>query len=226
MTIVPAFVKYKKFITAILIILIIASLWLISYHYLSFKEVKQCTLHLYGFSEKHTFITATAILIIHILSMILSLPTKALFTIVAGALLGTIKGSAITLAGVISGTSVLFFAMRNFTKEKKNRWKIKPLADKVNNQPFLTIMGLRLIPTLPYGPITVAAALTQIKYKHFIAGSIAGDLPIVVLYAIAGNRLAALTNASDALSPSTAAIFAAAGILIIAGAIVPLKKQN
>ncbi len=84
--------------------------------------------------------------------------------------------------------------------------------------------GLRLLITLPYGPVTLAASLTQIRYRDFLIGSFMGDLPVVVLYSFAGQHLATLTRTSEAVSPWTVVILAAAGITVLFCAFAGKKK--
>ena len=163
------------------------------------------------------------------IGMAFSMPTKALLTIMAGALLGPVVGFFTTFTGVLIGTTGLFFATRNvFRHSARKRFghRAQKLEERLNRRPILAIAGLRLLVNLPYGPITIAAALTDLRYRNFLLGSFIGDIPIVLLYSLAGERLATLNNASEAISPLAIVILAATGILLIVGALGERKKKT
>ncbi len=64
------------------------------------------------------------------------------------------------------------------------------------------------------------------KGANFILGSFIGDIPIVLLYSLAGGRLATLNSASEAISPLAIVILAATGILLIVGALGERKEKT
>lgn len=156
------------------------------------------------------------------LGMAFSLPTKALLVLVAGALLGTVAGAAATGIGVISGTTALFFGWRRlFGAVSLSRFGAlaSRLERGLRERPALAVAGLRLVVTIPYGPITIASAASGMRYRDFALGSILGDLPVTALYALAGSRIASLVTVGEAISPATAAVLVAAGVTLFAGAV-------
>jgi uncharacterized membrane protein YdjX (TVP38/TMEM64 family) len=149
---------------------------------------------------------------------ITTLPLKAVLTVLAGALFGPIGGSAITMVAILLGTSITFQLVRRYFRERvaKSRGKLaRKLEQRFADRPIRAMAGLRLMITLPYGPITLAAAVTSIKYREFLLGSFIGDLPVIVLYSMAGERLATLASTSEAISPLTVVILVAAGAVLL-----------
>ncbi len=162
------------------------------------------------------------------LSMIVGLPLKALLTLAAGALLGPVVGTAVIMVGAPAGTSVLFLLARTWLREavqrrlgRRTRW----LQRRLTERPIRTVAGLRLSTALPYGPVTLGAALSPISYRDFVVGSVLGDLPVVVLTAAAGERLAALSDPAQALSPATVAVLAAGAVLLLASALMRRRQE-
>jgi uncharacterized membrane protein YdjX (TVP38/TMEM64 family) len=165
----------------------------------------------------------------HLLTMAFSLPLKALLTVVAGALLGTVAGAAVTVLGVLAGTSALFWAVR---RGLGSRWQraagewLRRLDRRVARRPVRAVAALRLAVTLPYGPITIAAALTTIRYRDFLLGSLLGDLPVIALYAAAGRELGRLESLSDVLSPGTLLVLLAAAAAVLASALFGGRERG
>lgn len=147
-----------------------------------------------------------------------TVPLKAVLTLLAGALFGPVIGAALTMIAILLGTSLTFFAVRRFFRERVEQRMgrlARGLEAKIAARPIRAMAGLRLVITLPYGPITLAASVTSIRYRHFLVGSFLGDLPVIVLYSLAGERLASLASASEAISPLTVVILVAAGLVLL-----------
>jgi uncharacterized membrane protein YdjX (TVP38/TMEM64 family) len=150
-------------------------------------------------------------------------------TLLAGALLGPLLGTLCTLSGVLLGTSVLFFGARRLFRERFDKRlgiRAKRIQQKLASHPVRAVAGLRLVITLPYGLITLAAALSPIRYRDFILGSLIGDIPVVVLYTLAGERLAQLSSVSEALSPQTMALLIIVGLTLVIGSFAGLRGRN
>jgi len=147
-----------------------------------------------------------------------TIPLKAVLTLLAGALFGPVVGSALTMAAVLCGTSLTFLAVRRWFRERvENRMGrlARKLETRVSERPIRAVAGLRLMIWLPYGPITLASSVTSIRYRDFAIGSFLGDLPVIVLYSMAGERLTHLATASDAISPLTVVILIVAGAVLL-----------
>jgi len=214
----------RLILTAAIALAVIAALSIVALRYLTLERVQEIAREGSDFSARHRLLTALALAAAQALSMAFSLPTKAVLTLLAGALLGPWIGSPVTMAGVIAGATALFFFVRrmvNHERDEKRTGLIATLEKRIRRRPILAVAGLRMVITIPYGPITIAASLAGIRYPRFVLGSLLGDAPVVVLYCMAGERLATLATTSEAVSPVTAVILAAAGIVMLVGALAP-----
>jgi len=164
----------------------------------------------------------------HAVTMALTLPTKALLSLLAGALLGTVWGATSTLCGVMLGTTALFFAARHLLRERVASGVGdlgRRLEASISRRPIRAMIGLRLFITLPFGPITLAAALSRMRYRDFAAGTLIGDLPVIVLYVAAGSELMSLTTAQRALHPTSIAVLSLAGLAVFASVFLKRPKD-
>lgn len=222
--------RRRMIVTSVVFVAVVIVLSLLSLRYLTLERVKEIALYASDFSSRYPLLVALALALSQGVSMTFSLPTKALLTVLAGALLGPWFGAPVTMIGVMAGTTVLFFGVRKVFRdgsdEPRSR-RFPRLQERIKRRPVLAVAGLRLVITLPYGPITIASSLAGIGYRQFAVGSIIGDAPVVVLYCMAGQRLATMATTSEAVSPMTVIILAAAGVAILAGALAGgMKKED
>ncbi len=218
----------KKVIITLSTILAVSVLWFLFRNYFSLEQAQHIAKKSFDYSQKNVPAVFAILAGAHCITMICSLPTKAVLTLLAGALLGTAGGTVCTLVGVLPGTTVLFFTARYFFRDwvlNKLGPRLKRVEERMSERPIRAIIGLRLFITIPYGPVTLAAALSSTRYRDFFIGTIIGDLPVVVAYCVAGKQLFDLTGVSEAVSPWTAVTFAGAGLFILVTAFLGKKTQ-
>jgi uncharacterized membrane protein YdjX (TVP38/TMEM64 family) len=219
----------KKTLAIALVLAAIAAFWLAVSQFFTLQDIQRIARSAKTVSIERPLLVFLALAFSQSIGMALSIPTKALLTLLSGALLGPLWGSASTLLGVVSGTTALFFTarylLRNQIRQKLGN-RAQQIEERLARHPVRALVGLRLFITLPYGPITLAAALTSMRYRHFIAGSIIGDLPVIVSYCFAGRELLALTSVSEAVSPWTVVTLVVVGVFILVTALMGRAKRN
>jgi len=195
-----------------------------------FSVVKNTVLDLYISAQQHFPVTVLILLALNIVSQMLALPAKTVLSLSAGALIGYLPGTAVTLAGVIAGSVVLFATVRWTGFSLPGKFRPESLGsriiEKIRARPVRAVMGLRLVLTLPYPAITVGAAAAGIRLRHFVIGSLIGDAPVVVIYNIAGERLRQLAAPSDAISLNEMVILSAAALVLIVSVFFRMKKKK
>ena len=104
------------------------------------------------------------------------------------------NGMFISFLGEAMGAGIAFLLYRRGFKkavEKKlDRYaKIKRLIDATGTEAFYLVLALRLIPFVPSGLITFAAAIGKISFLTFIVASSFGKLPALFIEAYAVNAV-------------------------------------
>ncbi|MBN2716950.1 MAG: VTT domain-containing protein [Deltaproteobacteria bacterium] len=219
----------KKIILAAVAASVLAVLWLLSMRHLDFATVQRFTRQIQSAATAHIAITFVSLMAIQALGMFFTLPTKAIFNLVGGALLGVIPGAIMTLLGTLLGTSGLFFATQKIVHPNtldKLPSALKKFEQRLQTRPSVTVASLRMILALPYGAITIFCAVMRIPFRSFFIGSLLGDTPVVLLYAAAGLKLAELAGTNEALSVQTVVLLSLAGIGLLAGTLWPSKKSK
>jgi uncharacterized membrane protein YdjX (TVP38/TMEM64 family) len=211
------------------VVIVVALAWVAAVKYLTLEDVKVVAKAAIEVKEDYYWFVLLALFFGNVLGMAFSLPSKAVLTLLAGALLGPLIGGIVTILGVLSGTTVLFFATRHLLQKVISRRLGKRalfIDQRVFARPIRSIIGLRLFIALPFGPITMAAALSSMRYRDFFVGTIIGDIPVTFAYTIAAERLFALTLVSEALSPSTAAILIVVGLFILTSSFLGKRQRK
>ena len=104
------------------------------------------------------------------------------------------NGMFISFLGEAMGAGISFLLYRRGFKkavEKKlDRYaKIKKLIDATGTEAFYLVLSLRLIPFVPSGLITLAAAVGKISFLTFIIASSLAKLPALFIEAYAVNAV-------------------------------------
>jgi len=219
----------RRILLAIALLALVAACAYVAVRF-TFADLKLAARALDAVAGAHPIAVFFGAAAVQAVGMAVSLPTKALLALLAGALLGPLAGAAATEAGVLAGTTALFFGCTRFlgagTLSRFGALAAR-LEERLRSRPVLAIAGLRLVITIPYGPITIACATLGIGYRQFALGSLLGDLPVTALYAFAGERLMSLASAGEAISPATAIALAAAGVAMFAAAVaVPMRRRG
>ena len=217
----------KKLCITAIALCIVGLFWWAVLHYLTLADIQRIGKQATQFTLAQPAIVFGALAVFQSVGMAFSLPTKAILTLLAGALLGTGWGSAATFLGVMTGTTALFFATRHLFRDAVSRKlgsRAKEIEAKFSSRPIRALVGLRLFITLPFGPITMAAALSQMKFRDFIMGTMIGDIPVIVAYAMAARQLFTLTKVSEALSPWTVGTLVGIGLFVLTTTLLGRRK--
>ena len=132
---------------------------------------------------------APAIYILIFTLVPLTLIPNSLVAIAGGALFGFAYGALYTVIGAICGATLSFGLARYFGKtlaEKLIRNKVQWLSNHAEQNGFLIVLLLRLIPIVPFDAISYGAGLSRIHYRNFLSATCIGILPGVFVYSNIG----------------------------------------
>jgi uncharacterized membrane protein YdjX (TVP38/TMEM64 family) len=98
------------------------------------------------------------------------------------------NGTFISFIGESVGAAVAFILYRKgFKKAMEARLlqykKLKKLLSAQNKEAFQLVFSLRLIPYVPSGLITFAAAIGNVSFNYFLVASSLGKIPALLLEA-------------------------------------------
>ncbi len=122
----------------------------------------------------------------------LSIPGGLLLTLAAGYLFGTVPGTVYVLLGATAGATLAFLGTRYLFRDlvlDKIGKHVPAFQEKVKARAFITLLGLRLLPFVPFTLLNLLAGLTPIKFNTFLGATMIGILPCTFVLSYIGSRL-------------------------------------
>lgn len=147
---------------------------------------------------KHQYILALLVFFMtYVIAVAFSLPIASLLTLVGGAVFGLVAAPVIIL-GATLGALILFLAARGAFADILSR-KAGPFMGKIkdgfDDQPFLWLLALRLIPLAPFWAVNIAPALLGMKTTPYVIATLVGIAPGTTVYVLVGGGFDAILAA-------------------------------
>lgn len=138
--------------------------------------------------EQYPQLAIVISLTLSIIVAILGLVPSVFITAANILFFGFWEGTAISFAGEALGAAIAFALYRKgfkkTTEEKLSKFpRLKRLINASGKQAFLLIVSFRLIPFIPSGLVTFAAAVGKVTAITFILASSLGKLPALIMEA-------------------------------------------
>jgi uncharacterized membrane protein YdjX (TVP38/TMEM64 family) len=115
-------------------------------------------------------------------------PATAL-SIAAGLLFGLPAGLAVVMTGALIGASTAFGLSRTLGRQAVTRLdsqRLRRLDELLRRRGLLAVIGVRLLPLLPFGPLNYACGLTDVGVRHYLLGTAIGILPAALAFVTIG----------------------------------------
>ncbi len=140
------------------------------------------------FFQQYPHIAILASLLISIVIAILGVIPSVFITGANILFFGFWKGTLLSFLGETIGAAIAFFLYRKGFKSKAQKGiekfpKIKQLIEAEGKQAFVLILSLRLLPFVPSGLVTFAAAIGKVSITTFLIASSLGKIPSLLLEA-------------------------------------------
>ena len=158
-----------------------------------------------------------AFFLVYLLLATFAVPGIAVLTVAAGAVLGLAWGVLLVSFASTMGATLSFWLARYLLADLlRARMGPRVLAARlhIEREGALHLLGLRLIPVVPFGLINLLMGLTTMRTRTFYLVSQIGMLTSTVIYVGAGQQLAALSTARTVLSPAVLGGLVLAGLLV------------
>ncbi len=143
----------------------------------------------------------------------------SLLTLAAGALFGLARGTLVALVAATLGSTAAFVAGRFVVRELVARRlardpRLAAIAAAVSRDGLRITLLLRLSPLVPFNVLNYALALTTVRLRDFLLGSV-GMLPGTALYVYAGTLAGSAAAAAGGapLPPAGRAALLVAGFV-------------
>lgn len=114
---------------------------------------------------------------------------KNLLGIVAGVVWGFGTGLLLVYVGALIGAAASFFIGRALGREAVERLtgaRVARLDEVLAQRGFLAVLGLRLVPIVPFTLINYGAGLTAVRTRDYALGTVIGIVPGSAAYVALG----------------------------------------
>lgn len=114
---------------------------------------------------------------------------KNVVSIAAGLTWGLGTGFLLVYAGALIGAGLAFVIGRTLGREAVERFtgaRVARVDDLLRRRGLLALIGVRLVPVLPFTAINYTAALTGVRRRDYVIGTMLGILPGTIAYVAVG----------------------------------------
>lgn len=116
-----------------------------------------------------------------------------LITFANASLFGAFWGGVLSWTSAMAGATLCFFIARilgrSAVEKLTGKTVLKNMDAFFEHYGKHTILVCRLLPFVPFDPISYAAGLTSIRFRHFFLATGIGQLPATIVYSWAGSLL-------------------------------------
>lgn len=119
---------------------------------------------------------------------------KSVLSIASGAVFGVALGSALVYLAALLGAGAAFRLGRVLGRDAVERFtgaRVDRLETALEKRGLMTMIGIRLIPILPFTLINYGAGLSSVRRRDYALGTAIGILPGTVAYVALGSGMAA-----------------------------------
>lgn len=171
------------------------------------------------FIESVGFWGVLAMLFVQVLQIVVAVIPGEPIELLMGLMFGTWCGLFLTLAGILIGTTIVFFLVKRFGEPLTSKFvnvhkfdQLKFLHDPARRDSLIFI--LFLIPGTPKDVLTYFVPFTNIKFSHFLPLATLARIPSVISSTLVGAAVGSGKLWQSAIIFAATALIGLAGIFI------------
>lgn len=168
---------------------------------------------------------------LQVLQVLVALIPGGVIQILGGVLFGNFWGTVLCSLGILAGSAIVFFMVRRFGMpvveafiDRKGIKKFEFLNDTKKLE--ITVFILFLIPGMPKDVLTYLAPLTKIKPSSFLALSMIGRFPAILLSIVFGANLSEGNILAAVIIFAVVAVVGIIGILYNGKIVAYIKSRR
>lgn len=162
--------------------------------FLSFAVLAEHYTSITAWADGNIALAVSGFFLLYVIAVAFSLPIASILTLVGGAVLGYLAAPVIIIAATL-GAWILFLAARGAFADiltKKAGPFMAKVSDGFNDQPFMWLLALRLIPLAPFWAVNIIPALLGMRSNQYILATLIGIAPGTTVYVLVGSGFDAI----------------------------------
>lgn len=143
---------------------------------------------------------------------------RTVFTLTAGLLFGPVLGAGLSLAATTMSAVLAFGAVRWLGRDlmapQLDRRVLRAVDTRLRRSGWLAVASLRLIPLVPFSVLNYCSAVSSIRFRHFLIGTV-GVVPGSVAVVVFGDALTGHSSPALLTISLTSAAIGVLGLLLV-----------
>ncbi len=198
--------KYVKIIIFSLFLLVVATLlWYFSIpKYFTLERIREDRAWLMNIVDQNYMASVVIYILFFALIVAIGIPAVGPLTLLGGFLFGVWCGLLYAFTGAIAGVTTLFLIVRYIisnTIRRRYAGQLNQFNERIRSYGYSYLLTMHLMSVVPYFVIATVAGLTDVSLFTFVWTAAVGSLPLLAIYAFAGQQLGSIGSMKDILSP-------------------------
>lgn len=166
--------------------------------YLSMDLIRDHGLALQAYAREHWWLALAAFIAVYALATASTIPGPVFLTLLGGMMFGPVVGALAQSTGATIGSVVIYGVYRTAigdwlrSKLEADAGYMDRLAKGLDRNAFITLLTIRLIPSIPFVLVNASAGMLAAPLRPYIAATFLGLLPSTFIYTWIGSQLGEL----------------------------------
>lgn len=172
--------------------------------YLSMEMIREHGLTLKAYAQGHWWTALAIFVAVYALATASTIPGPVFLTLLGGLMFGPYVGALAQATGATLGSVVIYLVYRTALGTWLRRrfadraGTLDRLARRLDRNAFVSLLTLRLIPSVPFVLINACAGMMAVPLRPYVAATFLGLLPSTFLYTWIGSGLGDMLRAGAA----------------------------
>lgn len=195
---------FRRFVPLLLLLLVAAAILLSGAHrYLSFDAVREAGEGLRAYVDRNWLLSLLILMLAFAVLTASITPGVFFLTILSGYLFGPWVGGVATSAAATAGALIVYWvgstAARDWLRRKvaDRGGVLAKICERIDRDTFLYVLAARLVVSVPFHLINIAAGLMRAPLKPYAAATFIGILPAHLIYCWIGANLGDIADEGD-----------------------------
>lgn len=142
---------------------------------------------------------------------------RTVFSLASGLLFGELVGVSVAMVATVLSGALGFLLARALGREvvvrHLHRRPVRTINDRLSGGGAPAVASLRLIPVVPFAPLSYLCGVSALPLRPYLAGTAVGSLPGTVAVVVAGDALTGTTPPALIACYAAFAVLGAVGLL-------------
>lgn len=163
--------------------------------YLSMELLREHGLNLQAFAADQFLLALIIFIAVYALATASTIPGPVFLTLLGGMMFGPLVGALAQATGATLGSIAIYMLYRSAigtwlrAKFEADAGMMHKIATGIDRNAFVTLLTLRLIPSVPFVLINATAGMVAAPLRPYIAATFLGLLPSTYIYTWIGSGL-------------------------------------